>query len=99
MAPTGKFYDATHILPPLKMFLVAGGTAGNHTVTGITTNDKLLGVSSIEATASQLSTAILGLAGNLLSEFSIDSAGVIDNTGGTDTTGAMLIVLYADYDA
>ncbi len=98
MASTGKFYDYTHIAPPIKMFVVAGGTAGDHTITGITTDDKLIGVSSIYATGAQLSTVGL-TAGNLFSEFSITGSNTINNDSGTDTTGAMLLVLYADYNA
>jgi len=98
MSSTAKFDDYTHIVPPIKMFMVAGGSAGSHTITGITTADKLLGVTSILPTAAQLSTCVL-TSDDITTECTISAADTIDNTGGTDTTGALLLVLYADYDA
>ena len=98
MSSTAKFDDYTHIAPPIKTFLVAGGTAGDHTITGITTADKLLSVNSIHGSAESVSIIIFTLA-NLFAEFSIDSDDTINNTSGTNTTNALLIVTYADYDA
>ncbi len=98
MSSTAKFDDYTHIVPPIKTFLVGGGTAGNHTVTGITTADKILGVSSMHIDATSLSTVAFTVA-DLTSEFTVGAANTINNTSGTDTTDALLLVTYADYDA
>jgi len=98
MSSTAKFDDYTHIVPPVKSFLVTGGTAGNHTVTGITTADKILSVLSTHIDATSLSTVAFTVA-DLTSEFTIDSDDTVDNDSGTDTTGALLLVAYADYDA
>lgn len=77
--------------PAIKMTAVAGGTAGDFTVTGITTSDVLLGVSGVDLGG----TSVV----NLLSEFSITATNKINNTAGTDTTGYGLIVLWEDVDA
>lgn len=70
---------------------VAGGAAGDHTVTGITTDDEILEVIS-ENTTSGVST-------NLTSEFSITGTNTINNAGGTSTAGAVLFVRYLDASA
>lgn len=65
-----------------------GGAAGEHKVDGnIAPGDTLLAVLQV---SDDLQTV-----GDLTSEFSITDYGVIDNTGGTDTTGMFLVVLYA----
>ena len=92
---TGKFYDVTHIKPPTKLFALAGGTAGDHTVTGITTDDSLMGV----VYANYATTGAISSAGDLISEFSITAANTINNAGGTNTTDMLLLVMYADYNA
>lgn len=95
---TAKFEDYTHLLPPLKMMGVTGGSAGDHTLTGVATVDKLLSVFSLDLTGADLSVVNFSAVTDLTSEFSITAANTINNTGGTDTTGALLFVLWADYD-
>ncbi len=68
----------------LKSDVIAGGAAGNHTVTGIKLTDTLASV--IHNTA--------GVLVDLTSEFSISAADTIENAGGTDTSGDQLMVLY-----
>lgn len=65
----------------------AGGSAGDHTVSGVETDDRLLSVFAIE-----ILTTSVGTVQNLTSEFSIDSADTINNDSGTDTTGDLLAV-------
>lgn len=77
-------------LAGLKISLLAGGVAGNHTLTGITTDDELLAVLHFTA-----ATTIA----DLTSEFTIDSANTIDNTSGTDTSSDQLLVFWYDVDA
>lgn len=68
--------------------IIAGGAAGNHTVTGIKPRDTLVAVLHSDYTdASETGTDITG-------EFSISAADTINNTGGTDTTGGFLNVTY-----
>jgi len=98
MSSTAKFDDYTHIVPPLKTFMLAGGSAGDHTITGITTADKLLGVWAIVPTAAQLSTCVL-TPDDITTECTISTDDTINNDSGTDTTGALLLINYADYDA
>jgi hypothetical protein len=70
--------------------IIAGGTAGAHTVTGIKTTDTLVSVLFVDFTdASETGS-------DLTSEFSISAADEIDNTAGTDTTGGFLIVTYVN---
>ncbi len=70
----------------LKVALVAGGAAGDITVTGIATADNLVMV--LHNTAGTLA--------DLTSEFTISAANTINNTGGTDTSSDQLVVFYQD---
>lgn len=70
----------------LKVTLVAGGSAGNITVTGIAVGDEI--VSVIHNTAGTLA--------DLTDEFSITAANTINNAGGTATTSDQLLVIWAD---
>lgn len=73
-----------------RVTLVAGGAAGNHTVTGIATTDQIIWVGHFSTAA-----AIATLA-DLTSEFSITAADTINNAAGTDTTNDQLMVIWAD---
>lgn len=70
--------------------VIAGGAAGDHTVTGIETGDALRAVLFIDATDASETYS------DLTSEFSISAADTINNGGGTDTSGGALIVVYED---
>lgn len=74
----------------LKVALVAGDSAGDHTVTGIATTDRLVAVLHASTAASIATVA------DLTAEFSISAADTINNTGGTDTTNDQLWVFYED---
>lgn len=68
--------------------IAPGGAAGAHKVDGnVAPGDTLLSVLHISA---DLSTK-----DDLTAEFSITDYGVIDNAGGTATTGDFLVVVYA----
>lgn len=67
---------------------VAGGAAGNITVTGIKTTDKLLDVRATDGTLQDIS-----------GEFSITAANTINNTGGTSTATKVLLVRWVTEDA
>lgn len=77
----------------IKTAVIAGGAAGNLTVTGINTTDELVGVVRLDrdATAANINIS------SLLSEFTISAADTINNTGGTNTTGDSLLVIYVDH--
>lgn len=75
----------------LKAAVISGGSAGAHTVTGITTSDELVLVLQVAGAG----TDVTDIA-DLTSEFSITAGDTINNTGGTDTTGGKLLVLYLD---
>jgi hypothetical protein len=70
---------------------IIGGSAGDHTLTGITTDDKLQKVYDV-AFGGGVPTAVA----DLTSEFSISAANTINNTGGTAST--YLIVTWVDVD-
>lgn len=74
----------------MKVTLVTGGAAGNHTVTGIATTDELVFVGEF-ATAAAIATLTSRTA-----EFTITTANTINNTGGTDTTNDQLMVIWLD---
>lgn len=75
--------------PVHRQNVLAGGVAGNHTLTGIAPGDRILSV--LHNTA--------GVLVDITSEFTIDSANTIDNTGGTDTTADELLVVWEDDSA
>ncbi|RLC92155.1 MAG: hypothetical protein DRI39_08795 [Chloroflexi bacterium] len=70
--------------------VIDGGAAGDHTVTGIEVGDALRAVLFIDATDASEAYS------DLTSEFSIAGADTINNTGGTDTSGGGLVVIYED---
>ena len=76
----------------VKMGTVDGGSAGSLTYSDIAAEDKVLGVLGINFT--DTSEAIT----EYTSEFSA-ADGAIDNTGGTDTSGQILIFIWLDMDA
>lgn len=94
--------------------VIAGGAAGNHTVTGVEVGDALRAVLKLDVTAAGVALEGADLAAtqanhavaakhtktwsvaDLTSEFSITAANTINNAGGTDTTGAVLVVVYED---
>lgn len=69
---------------------IVGGAAGDHTVTGIKTTDKLLAVQAVTFAAG-VPSAVTGL----LSEFTISADDTINNTGGTNTADTLLAVTVA----
>lgn len=71
---------------PMKVTLIAGGAAGDHTVAGITTRDQLISV--IHNTSGALV--------DLTSEFTISDDDTINNDDGTATTSDQLLVFWAD---
>jgi hypothetical protein len=75
----------------LKAAVVAGGAAGNFTVTGIAAADELVAVLYFAGAGTDVTNVA-----DLLSEFSISAANTINNTGGTASTGGKLVVLYLD---
>jgi hypothetical protein len=81
----------------IKIGVCAGGTAGDHTlVGGIEENDAIQQVLRITLSSDELSSAAV-----LTSEFTdpCESDDTISNSGGTNTTGAILVCIFADADA
>ena len=74
----------------LKVALIAGGAAGNHTVTGIATADALITVLHLPNAG-----AVDDIA-DLTAQFTISAANTINNTGGTASTDGKLLVIYQD---
>lgn len=74
----------------VKVTLVAGGAAGNLTLTGIAVGDELSFVGRF-STAASIATLT-----DLTAEFSITATNTINNTGGTVTTGDTLMVVWID---
>lgn len=74
-----------------KRALIAGGAAGNLTVTGIKVGDELVSVLRFIGTG----TAVTDVT-DLTSEFTITATNTINNTGGTTTSAATdkLLVIY-----
>lgn len=81
----------------MKTRWIAGGAAGNLTVTGIKTTDKLLyvgGFSLVEGTPNTFS-----MKNDLTAEFTITAADTINNTGGTSSAAGVLMVQWVTNDA
>ena len=80
---SGPLYIAdVQINPTLVQTIVAGGVAGNITVTGILPTDTLV--------------AVLDIAGaDLTSEFTITAADTINNAAGTSSSASQLLVTYS----
>lgn len=70
-------------VPAIRTRVVAGAVAGNITVTGIAVGDHLQAVQNVAAAGA-----------NLADEFTITAANTINNTGGTNTTGMVLLVIW-----
>ena len=89
----GRPFGVTRILnrvageQSLRQVRIAGGAAGNHTVTGIALGDTLISVLHHTQGADMA---------DLTSEFSITATDTINNAAGTNTTSDDLIVLYQD---
>lgn len=69
-----------------KVALIAGGAAGDHTVTGILAGDELIAVLESNTTSAILT--------DLSAEFTVDSDDTINNDAGTATTDDKLLVIY-----
>jgi len=74
----------------LKVKLIAGGTAGDHTLAGIDPRDELSFVGHF-STAAAIATL-----DDLTAEFSITAADTINNAAGTNTTSDLLMIMYLD---
>ena len=72
-----------------KVAIIDGGSAGDHTVTGIAVGDTLVMVLHITTKASIATMA------DLTSEFTV-AAGKITNATGTNTTSDQLLIFYED---
>jgi hypothetical protein len=72
----------------LKKALIAGGAAGDRTVTGIKSGDELVQVLQFVGAGVALTDIV-----DLTSEFTA-ATGKINNSGGTATTGDKLLVLW-----
>jgi hypothetical protein len=79
----------TKLLTLGKSAVVAGGTAGDFTVTGIAVGDQIVAVIRFIGAG----VAVTDLS-NLTAQFTITGNNTINNTGGTNTTGDKLLVLY-----
>lgn len=73
----------------VRQAVVAGAAAGNVTVTGVKTRDRLVSVLRAVGGGTDVTDVT-----NLTSEFTISAADTINNTGGTATTGSKLVVTW-----
>ena len=91
----GKAVSATRA--EVVQAVIAGGAAGNHTVTGLAAADTLISVLradvELDTGTSATGNKIQNLT-NITSEFTVSAANTINNTAGTNTTGDVLLVTY-----
>lgn len=71
-----------------RLSILAGGAAGDHTLTGVALTDSLLEVQHVIAA---------GGVADLTAEFTITAPNTINNVGGTDTTGDQLAVRWVEF--
>ena len=78
----------------VQLGVIVGGTAGNHTLTGVAVGDRILSV----WTQTFATTGALSATSNLTAEFTdpIAAANVIANASGSNTTDKPLFVLWMD---
>lgn len=82
---------------PIAIRLVPGGTAGDISVSGITTKDSLMAVEQLSLTVDTGDGSINNVStSDLLDEFTIASDGTINNDGGTDTSNTALLVMWIE---
>jgi hypothetical protein len=74
-----------------KTAVAAGGSAGDHTVTGIAPGDQLVEVIYFAGAGTDVTDVA-----DLSDEFTIADDDTINNAEGTDTTGGKLVVRYID---
>ena len=67
---------------------IAGGSAGDHTVTDIKIGDQLVSV---------MHHSVASLSADLTGEFTIKGDGVINNDSGTDTSSDFLVVTWMSW--
>lgn len=82
MARTGQWGEFD-TYPDLNFATIAGGAAGDLTVAGIKTTDRLIAVVTVSAAGA-----------NLASEFTITAANTINNNGGTSTATKTVLVVW-----
>jgi hypothetical protein len=75
---------------------VAGGAAGAHVATGILATSQLVTVWQVTNIATDAGPPDVA---DITEEFTVTDDDEIDNTGGTDTTGSVLIVSWVDVTA
>lgn len=75
----------------IRVAVVAGGSAGNFTVTGIATADTLVSVLHLAGAGSDVTDVA-----DLTAEFTVSAANTINNDGGTASTSGKLLVIYQD---
>jgi hypothetical protein len=73
----------------VKIEVIAGGSAGNLTVSGIKTTDTLVSVLRLVGAATTMTNIT-----DLTSEFTISATNTINNTSGTATTADKLLVVW-----
>lgn len=97
----GNSPQPSGIIPRVRITPVAGGAAGNLTLTGIRDGfDRILSVIHLTLTLTDgtPNVTLLWAMADLTSEFSIAADDTIDNTGGTATTTDLLLVMWYDAD-
>ena len=86
-------FNLTHFVGfPLQASGIAGGAAGNHTVTN------LVGFPEGEVFLVIAFDFVGATITDLTSEFTHSTGSTINNTGGTDTTGKILLVIFSNHN-
>lgn len=84
----------SRVTPFIRQTIIAGGSAGSHTVSAINKGDQLVSALHLDFTDASETGA------DITSEFILDTGqivqndGALDNTGGTDTTGGFILLLW-----
>lgn len=85
------------VTPFIRQTIIAGGAAGAHTVAAINKGDQLVSALHVDFTDASETGA------DITDEFVLDTGqivqndGALNNTGGTDTTGGFIVLLWIAY--
>jgi len=81
----------------IRTTICSGGAAGDHTCVGVSTGDVVLSAIRVTRVAT---TGVISSVTDLTSEFTdeVTASNTINNTGGTSSSNAELLVTFSDQD-
>jgi hypothetical protein len=95
--PAALVNEASFVYPLIKFGFIGEAVAGNHTLTGIRPEDKLIQVVVVLLALTEGTPNTLAFTfADLTSEFTISADNTLNNTGGTTLVDKFALVAYMD---